>query len=206
MRAVHRRVATGRTDSALTSARGPSGCLRSCHRAHRLWAGRHASVPLCFCSSFSSAQTTPCHLSAGCSGPEGLFRTPFRFRLFEVRSAFCPRSLLVSLSHRRKGRFGGNQAQSNHRPSLGSRKSTRSDAFSLFSYKPLLRRCLQFLSWSGLVWSGLVYRNQIPTPPVLLFESVRTALGASAYSLSHAGPDYLRASVCTPFHLLTWPT
>ena len=148
MRAVHRRVATGRTDSALTSARGPSGCLRSCHRAHRLWAGRHASVPLCFCSSFSSAQTTPCHLSAGCSGPEGLFRTPFRFRLFEVRSAFCPRSLLVSLSHRRKGRFGGSQAQSNHRPSLGSRKSTRSDAFSLFSYKPLLRRCLHFLSWS----------------------------------------------------------
>ena len=182
MRAVHRRVATGRTDSALTRARGPSGCLRSCHRAHRLWAGRHASVPLCFCSSFSSAQTTPCHLSAGCSGPEGLFRTPFRFRLFEVRSAFCPRSLLVNHSHRRKGRFGGNQAQSNHRPSLGSRKSTRSDAFSLFSYKPLLRRCLHFLSWS--------IGTEIPTPRVLLSVSVRTALGASAYSLSHAGPDY----------------
>ena len=125
MRAVHRRVATGRTDSALTSARGPSGCLRSCHRAHRLWARRHASVPLCFCSSFSSAQTTPCHLSAGCSGPEGLFRTPFRFRLFEVRSAFCPRSLLVSLSHRRKGSFGGSQAQSNHRPSIGGPGSSR---------------------------------------------------------------------------------
>ena len=119
MRAVHRRVATGRTDSALTSARGPSGCLRSCHRAHRLWAGRHASVPLCFCSSFSSAQTTPCHLSAGCSGPEGLFRTPFRFRLFEVRSAFCPRSLLASRVRRRKGRFVGNLAPSSLRPSGG---------------------------------------------------------------------------------------
>lgn len=170
MRAVHRRVATGRTDSALTSARGPSGCLRSCHRAHRLWAGRHASVPLCFCSSFSSAQTTPCHLSAGCSGPEGLFRTPFRFRLFEVRSAFCPRSLLVSLSHRRKGRFGGNQAQSNHRPSLGSRKSTRSDSFSLFSYKPLLRRCLQFLSWSGLVYRN---RNSYAACPCICFPTDR---------------------------------
>jgi hypothetical protein len=154
MRAVHRRVATGRTDSALTSARGPSGCLRSCHRAHRLWAGRHASVPLCFCSSFSSAQTTPCHLSAGCSGPEGLFRTPFRFRLFEVRSAFCPRSLLVSLSHRRKGSFGGSQAQSNHRPSIGGPGSSR--ALTPFRFSRT-NRCFvgAYNSYPGLVWSGL---------------------------------------------------
>ena len=41
------------------------------------------------------------------------------FRLFEVRSAFCPRSLLASRVRRRKGRFVGNLAPSSLRPSGG---------------------------------------------------------------------------------------
>lgn len=60
-----------------------------------------------------------------------------------------------------------------------------------------------YTSCPSLSWSS---GTEIPTPPVLLSVSVQTALGVSAYCLSHAGPDYLRTSVYTPFHLLTWPT
>ena len=120
MRAVHRRVATGRTDSALTSARGPSGCHHFCCSPHRLWAGRLAfiastlllSLLLCLCSDDSFFSL--CWMLR-----RGRFVShPICFHLFEVRSAFCPRSLLVSLSHRRKGRFGGSLAQSGVRPAI----------------------------------------------------------------------------------------
>ncbi len=54
-----------------------------------------------------------------------------------------------------------------------------------------------YTSYPGLSWS---IGTEIPTPLVIFSVSVRTALGASAYSLSHAGPDYLRVSVNTLLH------
>lgn len=77
-----------------------------------------------------------------------------RFRLFEVRSAFCPRSLLASRARWRKGRFGGNLAQSYSRSFGGSKSYTRSGSFLHLSYKPSLTE--------GLTGLGSVLQIGIP--------------------------------------------
>ncbi len=66
-----------------------------------------------------------------------LFLSSLPIASFEIRSAFCSRSWLMSPAHRRKGSFGRSLAPSMRRPLDGSRTFSRSGSLLRVSNKSL---------------------------------------------------------------------